>query len=177
MDIKARLEAGQSKTSTTAIVNFIGNDKKRFNQLLDLFLKGDYRMTQRAAWPLSEAAIAHPELISRHIELLIKKLQEPGQHPAIARNVLRIFQELDLPEACHGGLTDICFKFITSEAQPVAIRAFAITVAANICKHYAELANELLLVLNDLSQYPQQPAVTSRIKSALKILKPGHSKH
>lgn len=171
MNLEERLGAEHSKTLTTAIVNYIGDDKKRFKVLMDLFLKGDYRLTQRAAWPLSFVAIAHPELIIPYIGKLIKKLTEPGNHPAIARNILRTFQEIEIPEKHHGVLIDVCFKFITSEAYPSAIRAFAISTATNICAKYPELKNELLLVLNELNQLPQPPAIKSRIRSALKDLK------
>ena len=144
---------------------------------MDLFLNGDYRITQRAGWPLSYAAMAHPKLSVPYIEKLIKKLTEPDNHPAIARNILRMFQDIELPEKHQGHLLDTCFAFIINASQPVAIRAFAITVACRICKPHTELKNELLLVLNDLDQYPQQPAIKSRIKSALKGLKAANPKN
>jgi hypothetical protein len=132
MDIKKRLEEEHSKTLTTAIVNFIGDDKKRFKILMDIFLQGEYRLTQRAAWPLSYVVIDHPDLVKPYFGKLIKKLQEPGAHPAIARNIFRMFQEVEIPEKHLGVLIDLCFKFIMNETKPAAIRAFAITVASRI---------------------------------------------
>jgi hypothetical protein len=38
-----------SKANTSAIVKWIGDDKQRFRGLMDLFLEGEYRVTQRAA--------------------------------------------------------------------------------------------------------------------------------
>jgi len=177
MDIKKRLEEEHSKPLTTAIVNFIGDDKKKFRVLMELFLIGEYRMTQRAAWPLSYVAIEHPRLVTPYFEKLIEKLQQAENHPAIARNILRMFQAMDIPEKYHGILIDACFKFITDQACPVAIRAFAITTAARICLHYPELKNELLLIISDLGQFAQPPAISSRIKSALKNLKATNPKH
>ena len=157
MDIEKQLEAEHSKTSTTAIVNYIGSDKTRFKVLMDIFLKGEYRLTQRAAWPLSYVVIEHPKLVSPYFEKLIQKLQQPDSHPAIPRNILRMFQQIPIPEKYYGNLIDICFNFIINQTHPVAIRAFAITTASKICGQYPELKNELIMVLNDLHQFPHRP--------------------
>jgi hypothetical protein len=176
MNIKLRLGEEHSKNLTLAIVNFIGQDKKRFKELMTVFFGGDHRLTQRAAWPFSFVAIAHPELLKPYFGKLVAKLKEGDAHPAIARNILRTFQEVDVPEKFQGELVDICFKCIMSEMKPIAIRAFAMSVAARICKHYPELKNELLLILKDLALLPQTPAIKVRIKSALKQLRTVDSK-
>jgi hypothetical protein len=171
MDIKESLEAEHSKTMTTRIVNYVGDDARRFKALMDLFLKGEYRITQRAAWPISYCVIEHPQFIKPYYAPLMKKMQEQGHHPAITRNILRMFQDLEVPEKYCGTLIDLCIKFMMSELQPTAIRAFSITVACNICKRFPELKQELLLVINDLQNHPQLPAVRHRIKMAIKELR------
>ena len=170
MDIAARLEAEHSKSLTTAIVAYVGEDKKRFAVLMKVFLKGESRVSQRAAWPLSFIAEKEPKLMMPYFDQLIKKLEQRNQHPAIARNILRSFQQIDIPEKHHGLLVDLCFAFIIDQTCPAAIRAFAITVATNICRLYPELKNELYLVLTELNQFPQLPAVKSRTKLSLKSL-------
>lgn len=176
MNIKKRLEAEHSKSLTMAIVNYIGNDKKRFKELMHVFFGKDQCLVQRAAWPLSFVAIDHPELLKPYYGKLVDKLKEPEAHPAVARNILRTFQEIDVPEAFQGDLVNLCLKFIMSEMQPVAIRAFAMTAATRICKHYPELKNELQIILRELSTLPQTPGIRVRIKSALKELQRVDSK-
>ena len=170
MNINERLEQEHSKTLTSAIVKYIGGDKKRFKELMNIFLKGDYHLTQRAAWPLSYVVIEHPQLLKPYFERFIKKLDDPAAHPAIARNIFRALQEFEIPEKYQGLLIDRAFKAIMSEAQPAAVRAFAITVAARICKPYPELKGELLIILKELSVLPQQASMTVRIRMALKEL-------
>lgn len=170
MDIELALKDEHSKSQTEKIVKFIGNDKERFKQLVTVFLNGEYRITQRAAWPLSYSAIENPELVKPYYSKLIKKLNEQDVHPAIPRNILRLLQEVEIPSKYHGVLVDSCFKFITDMHQPVAIKAFAITVAAKICSLYPELGNELKMILDEMRKYPQQPAIRVRIKNALKEL-------
>jgi hypothetical protein len=171
MDIEKALRDEHSKKQTMRIVHYIGNDKTRFKKLMDLFLNGEYRITQRAAWPLSYAAVENPKLVSPYFPKLIKKLKEPGLHPAIPRNILRTFQEMEIPEKYHGELVNICFASILNASQPAAIRAFAITVSCHICIQYPELKKELLLMLEEMNKYSQQPAIKSRLKHAFKFLK------
>lgn len=170
MNIKARLEAEHSKTLTMAIVTYIGHDKKRFKELMTIFLQGDYRLAQRAAWPLSYVCIAEPALVKPYCAKLIRLLDEPGHHPAIRRNILRLFQDVDIPEQHQGPLLDACLRIIQNASQPVAIIAFAITTATRLCRPFPELRTELLIVLRHMAQYPQTAAITVRIKKALKDL-------
>jgi hypothetical protein len=171
MNLKTRLENEHSKSLTLAIIKYVGDDARRFKILMDLVLGSDTLLSQRASWPLSSIAIDHPELLKPYVSKLIKKLAEPTNHPAVNRSILRICQEVDIPEKYWGTLVDLSFKFILTESEPIATRAFAISVAARICKHYPELKNELLLILNDLLEQPHAPAISVRIKYALKELK------
>lgn len=177
MDIIKRLEEEHSKTLTTAIVEYVGDDVKRFAIVLEAFLHGNTRLSQRAAWPLGFIGMAHPHLIQPHIGKLFLKLEEKENHPAIPRNIFRIFQAIDIPEKHQGKILDLCFKIIPSELQPLGVRAFAITSAANISKKYPELKNELLLLLGEMSLLRQAPAIRARIKFAVKDLSPRISKH
>jgi hypothetical protein len=170
MNIRERLEAEHSKTLTLAIVKYIGTDKARFKELMTVFFNGPYRLTQRAAWPMSYVLIAEPKLLTSYYPRLIKMLNESGHHPSIHRNILRVFQEMEIPEKYRGAVVDACFKNILNETVPAAIRAFSITTACNICKDYPELKNELIIVLNELNQLPQKAAIKQRTKLALKVL-------
>jgi len=171
MDIKTTLEEEHSKSQTIKIVNFIGDDKARFKILVNLFLNGEYRITQRAAMPVGYVAIAHPFLIKPYIGKFVEKLEDTEQHPAIPRNILRIFEEIEIPEKYAARVLDLCYKFMADPKQPIAVRAFSITVVVNISRKYPELINELKIMLQELASIPQQsPAVKSRIKQAFKLL-------
>ena len=170
MDIAKRLEREHSLTLTKAVIKYVGDDKKRFKELMTVFLNSEYRIMQRAAWPMSYIAIDHPKLIYPYLERLITLLNKPGNHPAIPRNILRFFQEIDIPEKHEGALVDACFKLIVSAESPIAVKAFAITVASAICKKYPELKRELILHLQHMQNYPMTAAIEVRIRNALKFL-------
>ena len=173
MDLRKKLEAEHSKSLTTAIINYVGNDQLRFKTLMELVFADDYTLSQRASWPLSYIALEHPDLVKPYFKKLIDKLDDKKSHPAILRNILRLFEKMDIPEKYQGPLLDCCFGFIRNETVPVAIRAFSITAATNICKHYPELKHELMLLIKELEILPQPPAIRVRIRSAIKILKKG----
>jgi len=170
VNIRERLTNEHSKRLTMAIVDYIGDDTARFKTLMDIFLNSEYRLTQRAAWPLSYVCIAQPKLVRPYYAKLVAKLKDKKNHPAIARNILRIFQEIDIPEKHQAELLDECFRILRDAAEPVAVKAFAISTAARLCMPYPELKQELLMVLRELSQYPQTPAIGVRIKRAVKEL-------
>ena len=52
----------------------IWNDKKRFAELMNLFLGNTYRVTQRAAWVVSNCAEEYPELIKPYLEKMMNNL-------------------------------------------------------------------------------------------------------
>ncbi|MDI1355495.1 MAG: hypothetical protein PSX36_11275 [bacterium] len=176
MDIINRLNQEHSIAVTRAIVNYVGEDAGRFAIVLNAFLHGDARLSQRAGWPLGYIAMAHPGLIRAHIVKLLKKLEEKGNHPAVPRNIFRILQSIDIPKKHQGNVLDLCFKIIPSELHAVGVRAFAITTAATICKQYPDLKRELQLVLSEMAALPQSPAIVARIKFAVKDLAPRNSK-
>lgn len=168
MDIEKRLSEEHSRTLTMAVVEYIGDDKKKFRILMDLFFNGTPKLIQRAAWPLSYVAIAHPKLIKPYMGKLIIKLQQTDNHPSVPRNILRIFEEIEIPEKYEGYIVECCFSILTREADPIASKAFAITVATKICKKYPDLKNELRLHIEQMQNYPMAPAIKVRIKRALK---------
>jgi len=170
MNIEKRLEAEHSKALTDAIVRYIGSNKTRLNELMDVFFDGDYRLTQRAAWAVGLVFEGQPDLLKGYYPKLIRMLKQPGHHPAITRNILRVLQTADIPEKYRAEILDICLPLIKSEAQPGAIRAFAISTAANFCSHYPELRHELELVFKELMLVPQSPAVRVRVRDACKRL-------
>jgi len=170
MDIKKRLSEEHSRALTMAVVEYIGDDKQKFKTLMDLFLNGEPKLIQRAAWPLSYVAIAHPKLIMPYMGKLIIKLQQTENHPSVPRNILRILEEIEIPEKYEGYIVECCFAILTREADPIASKAFAITVATKICKKYPDLKNELRLHIEHMQNYPMAPAIKVRIKRAIKEL-------
>ena len=167
MNIRNAILKEHSKKQCDAIVKWVGNDQQRFDELFELFLKDEYRVVQRASWPLSCCVELHPEFIQKHYSKLLKNLDKKGIHEAVKRNTVRILQYVDIPEKFHGQVMDICFNYISSPTEAVAIKAFSITVLQNLAKKYPEIVNELKLVIEERWDY-ETVAFKTRAKKLLK---------
>lgn len=163
------LLAEHSKAQCLRVVKWIGSDQKRFTELINLFLSDDYKLVQRAAWPMSYAVQAHPALIKPHYGKLIKQLSQPGLPDAVKRNTVRIFQEIDAPKRFHGQLMNTCFGFIESMTEKPAIKAFALTVLYKLSAQYPDIRPELKAIIEDRWEY-ESPAFKSRGRKILKAL-------
>ena len=169
MNIREALVKEHSKRNTLAIVEFIGDDKKRFTELMNVFSTGDYRLVQRAAWPISYIAEQAPGLLTPHWKTLFK-LIDTNPHPAYKRNLLRTLRMMDeIPTTIHSKVIDVCFKAIPNVHEPAAVRAFAIHIMGKLCKVYPEFSSELSMLLEVLVDH-ELPSIRSSAKNVLKIL-------
>jgi len=145
MNLRTEILKEHSRRQTDKIIRYVGIDQKKFDELVELFLKGEYRVTQRAGWPISEIIIAHPHLVKKHLKNLLLNLNKPLLHNAVIRNTLRLLQFVEIPKQLHGLAIETCFRFFNDRKQPVAIHVFSMSVLGNLAKIYPELKNELKL--------------------------------
>lgn len=163
MIIREVLESGQSRANMLKIVAYIGDDPVRFRELLDIFFEGEYRMTQRAAWPISVCAEKHPELLMPHLNRLIDQLPRQDVHDAVKRNVVRLLQFVEIPKRLQGKVYSHCLDLIADPKEPVAVKAFSITVARKIAEAEPALMEELRLVVKPLLRNAA-PALRVRVR-------------
>ena len=167
MILKAQIFKEHTKQNCWEIVNWVADDPDRFNQLFNLFLNDEYRVSQRAAWPMSLCVIAHPDFIKPYFSALINNLKKPGIHNSIKRNTLRLLQDIEIPAKQEAALMNICFDYILSHKEPVAIKAFSLTVLDNLTKKYPEIIPEIILVIDERMPH-ETAAFTGRARKLLK---------
>jgi len=167
MELKREILKEHSKRQTDKIIRWIGSDQKKFDALVNLFLKGEYRVTQRAGWPLSYLVIQYPTLVRKHLKKLLLNLETPGLHNAVIRNTFRLLQFVEIPSSLQGLAAETAFKFLNDKSQPVAVHVFAMTVLGNMCRKYPELKNELIPVIQERMPY----ASAGFVSRAGKIIK------
>ncbi|MBS1660637.1 MAG: hypothetical protein JST68_06260 [Bacteroidetes bacterium] len=137
--------------------------------LIRLFFEGEYRITQRAAWPLSYCVRNHPGLIGPYFKRLLDNLQRKDIHVAVIRNTVRLLQDVAIPKKHQGRVMSICFDFIQSPETPIAVKAFSLTILSNLSVDYPEIKTELRLIIED--QYEHSTAAfRSRAKKVLKAM-------
>jgi hypothetical protein len=166
IDICQLLREEHSKKQKDRIVRYIGDDKKRFAILIELFFKGEYRITQRAAWPLSYCVRSHPELIQPYFRPLLDNLKRKDIHISVIRNTVRLLQDVDIPKRYHGRVMSICFDFIQVPETPIAVKAFSLSILSNLAGEYPEIRGELKLIIDEQWEHAT-PAFRSRARKAL----------
>lgn len=171
MDLKSQILKEHSKANCQRIQKYVGNNKKRFADLVDVFLAGPYRVTQRAAWPISYCVEEYPQLITPHLRKILNFLKKPGIHVAVKRNTIRLLQFIDIPKKFQGQVAEICFQFLLDKKETVAVQAFSMTVLANLSMKIPELKNELLIIIEDRLPYATA-GFRARARKTLKQLQP-----
>lgn len=172
MNIREALLQEHSKVQCNRIVAYIGSNRQRFDELVKLFLTDEYRVVQRAAWPLSNTTAIHPELIQKHLSKIIAHLKTPGIHNAVKRNVMRLLEKTDIPLSLQGTVMDTCFNYIADPKEAVAVKAFSLGVLGKMMNRYPEIIPELKLLIEDRLPH-ETAAFASRAKKLLKKMESG----
>lgn len=166
MDLQKQLLKEHSKANCILIVNWVGQNETRFAHLVGLFLQGPYRLTQRAAWPISYCAKTHPELMLTHLKKVVAFAANPMATVSTKRNVVRLLQFIEIPKVHYGRIAEMCFRFLADKKETVAVQVFSMTVLVAITQHQPALARELRLLLEE-----RLPYATSGFKArARKVL-------
>lgn len=166
MELRETILAEHSKAKTNAIIKWVGDSQARFDALFHLFLTDEYRVVQRAAWPLSYCVIEHPQLIKKHLKKLITNLHANGLPAAVKRNTVRLLQHIEIPEEFQGEIMNLCFGYITSTDEAAAIKAFALAILQNLTYYYPEIKDEVKIIIEDRWE-AESPAFRSRAKKFL----------
>jgi hypothetical protein len=167
MDFRKSLLKHPSKVQVNKLVTYVGSDNQRFTALVKVFLEGPYKITQRAAWVMSNCVEQHPELIKPHLKKILDYLNYKHIHNAVKRNTIRLLQYIEIPKIHYGRVVDLCFGYLLSKSEPVATKAFSITVLDKITSKEPDLRNELRIILEDQLPYAK-PAFVVRAKRFLK---------
>lgn len=147
MNIREALLEEHSKRQTMKIVKYIDGDPVRFAELMDCFFGNTYRVSQRAAWAVNYCAEHHNELVKPYFNKLVAQLERDDVHVAVRRNVARMLQFVEIPKRLEGRVFDACYNLVDDPDQPIAVRVFAMTVAARIAKKEPVLLKELKLIV------------------------------
>ncbi len=170
MDLRAEILKEHSRVQSEKVAKWVGTDPERFAQLVHLFMTDEYRMVQRAAWIISVVAEKHAKLAVPHLDAMVGRMADAGVPVAVKRNVVRILQKLDVPEHLHGPVMNACFDLLADVNEAIAVRAFSMTVLANLAVQYPEIKPELKAIIEDSLELGASAGFTSRAKKVLKAL-------
>jgi hypothetical protein len=169
MHLRDAILKEHSKTQTSRIVKYIGSDAKRFKELIRIFLTGPYRITQRAAWPISVVAESQPQLLKPHLKTILDFARKPNVHDSVKRNAVRLLQFIDLPKNLHGNIAHLCFQFLQDKQESIGVKCFSLSALAEVAKSNPDLRPELKLIIEDQLPYAP-PGFRSRAHRILRAM-------
>lgn len=170
MDIREQLLLEHSKQNSILIRDYIGKDKDRFNRLIELFLSDEYRVSQRTAMVISACFDRDAELFQEYRTILIRNLLDNEVNIAVKRNTIRILQFMEIPEKLEAPLFDLCLRYLEDRSETIAVKAFSMRVAFNICKQYPELRKELKTMIELNMEENKKAGIKARGSQILKEL-------
>jgi hypothetical protein len=167
MNLEKELLKRQSLVQCNRILKYIGKDETRFADLMKLFFKGEYRITQHAAWPMSYCIRQYPVLAKPYYKKFIDQLSDSKVHSAAKRNIVRLLQFVEIPKKLHGKLMDLCFQFISNPEEAIAVKAFSLSILSKLAEIYPEILPEIKTVIEASWEF-ETPSFRSRAKKILR---------
>lgn len=131
----------------------------------------EYRVVQRAAWPIGIVGQTHPHLLTKHLPVFVSLLGKPGLHNAVRRNITRLLQYVSIPEPLKGDVMDACFSFIYDLQEKASVKAFSLTILEKLALEYPEILPEIITVIEERWDY-ETAAFHSRARKILKNKRP-----
>ncbi|MBO2007732.1 hypothetical protein [Hymenobacter negativus] len=181
MDLRTELLREHSARQTEMLTDYVCLRHAHFAELLDLFFHGTPREKQLAADVLAMASTQRAAWLLPHLESLLAAAQPTaGHHPAVRRAVAKALQFIAVPEEWQVLAFDTCLGLLAAPAEPVAIRAYALSAATRLALPYPELSAELLAVAEKALATSKSAAMRSRaarempkLRTAVREVLPG----
>ncbi len=168
MNLGEEILREHSKRNTLRVATLVNNDPDLFRELIGLTLSQKTDLARKASWVLRWHFEEYPETYRSCLPKLISQLRKKGIHHAVKRNILGILKNSSIPSRWDGELIDICFRFIESASETIAVKAFSMEIITKIGKREPLIMNELKLILEDLLPY-SNGGIESKIKKILSI--------
>lgn len=143
------LSQGHSRQQATYIADCIERGQIDIEELLDVFYRGDMRLTQRSSFPLEMVAKKYDYILHPHLGRMIEELEKPNVINGVSRNTMRAWQWMSFPEEYEGVILEKAFERFSNPQELIATRVFAMTTCTNLAMEFPELALEIKTVIED----------------------------
>lgn len=148
MDFEFKIRQEHSKELSEEIADHLIMKPDRISEFLELLESQEELVHQRAAWVLASLSDKAPKLLIPHYEHLLN-IALLDRHDAVKRNILRIFQWVQVPESLQGKLLEISFSCLLDPSQPTAIRVYSMQCIYTNAVKYPEILEELRISIEE----------------------------
>ena len=169
IEISKSLEADRSKANVNRMVLEMAKHGYDFGDYLNIVERSELPVKWYLTWNLGHylQEYSHLGLVKQR---LFWEFSKQVEHEGMLRDIWRSWSFLVVHEELEGDVFDKAVRIIPSQMYPVAVRVHAMKTAHNIAKNYPEIAEELMMILEDLD-HDESSGIRARAKNILKDLR------
>jgi len=159
-----------SKKLVVLASEVIESDPILFEKMINVALADKPQISSRATRSICELLLRNNTVAIPYFSIILKKLPEVKDE-SLVFNLLRIFVLSPLPEDEDdlGWLAKICFDWLDTNVERIAIKAYALDILERVADIYPEITPELSAIIK--AQMPHlSPGFQSRGAKVLKNL-------
>jgi hypothetical protein len=160
-----------SRRNTEIIADLILQKPELFNKLFNIYIKDIEPVSRRAAWVADVVTQKSPDLLDPFIEIIAGRLKT-FTHDGMKRESLKMLTRSPLPEENLGLLISVCFDWLTSGRESVAVKMFSMEILYRISQKEPEMKKELA----DSIEWRMQEETPGFREHGKKLLKQLYSK-
>lgn len=136
----------QSRANTDEIIRIVMARPELFEELWKLMLLNKDPLSRRAAWAADYCAEQNPGFISGKIEELAGNVVS-FKSDGLKRHSLRMLSRSSLPVENLGVIADVCFNWLQSTAESVAVKMYSMLILSRIAETIPEISRELYEII------------------------------
>ena len=168
-ELRSLLMAEMSRRNTDFVKDIVLSNPVLFDELVKLSLLNEEPVSRRAMWVVDVATEESPEILTPHLKDLIASL-ESFQHDGLKRHVLRMLNRYDVSLDEFMPILDLCFKFMKSGNESVAVRFQAMVLLNKMSDKEPGLKHELISTI-ELQMQEGSPGLKNQARKMLRLLK------
>jgi len=131
-----------SRRNTDLIADIVVNKPELFDELVEIYLRNEEPVSRRAVWVVDTVAEKLPDLLEPFLESIAEALPR-FEHDGLKRLSLRMLSRSPLPQKYFGELMNICFDWLISPKESVAVKVYAMEILYRLSEIEPELKKEL----------------------------------
>jgi hypothetical protein len=140
--IEDLLMVENSRRNTDLIADLVFNKPELFDELVEIYLRNEEPVSRRAVWVVDTVAEKLPDLLEPFLESIAEALPR-FEHDGLKRLSLRMLSRSPLPQKYFGELMNICFDWLISPKESVAVKVYAMEILYRLSEIEPELKKEL----------------------------------
>jgi len=168
-DLRSLLLVEMSRRNTDFVKDIVLSNPSLFDELVSLSLLNEEPVSRRAMWVVDVASEEKPEVLLPYLTSLIDSLKS-FEHDGLKRHVLRMLNRYDISLDEFIPILDLCFKFMSSGNESVAVRFQAMDLLHKMSDKEHGLKHELISTI-ELQMQEGSPGLKNQARKKLKQLK------